>query len=224
MLEVMEVGMSVIEPQIEVHVCKLVERYPILQPIKTEILDTYFILDLIFSNGGKLLVAGNGGSSADADHIVGELMKGFVKSRNVTKEYADKLKAVNDTLGNELAEKLQRGLPAISLNNHSALNSAFSNDVDGDLCFAQQVQGYGESKDIFLGISTSGNSKSVLYAAVAAKAKGMKVIALSGKDGGKLKEYADNSIIVPEKETYMIQELHLPIYHCLCLMLEERFF
>ena len=126
--------------------------------------------------------------------------------------------------GEELAKKLQGGLPAIALTNHTALSSAFANDVDGMLSYAQQVNGYGKAGDVFLGISTSGNSENVMYAAVTAKAKGLKVIGLTGKTGGKLAKLADVAIIVPEQETYKIQELHLPIYHVLCLMLEDKFY
>ena len=171
-----------------------------------------------------MLVAGNGGSAADAEHIVGELMKGFKKPRKLSAEQSEKLTAVNDELGKVLAENLQGAMPAIALDGHPALTTAYMNDCEPLLCFAQQVNGYGTANDVFLGISTSGNSKNVLYAAVTAKAKGMKVIGLTGAKHSKLAELADVCIKAPETETYMIQELHLPIYHCLCLMLEERFF
>ena len=170
------------------------------------------------------MIAGNGGRAADSDHIVGELMKGFVKRRPLSEELKQALAAADPIRGKELAEKLQGALPAIALTNHAALSSAFANDVDGVLSYAQQVNGYGRAGDVFLGISTSGNAENVMYAAVTARAKGMRVIALTGKTGGKLGAFADISIIVPEQETYKIQELHLPIYHALCLMLEERFY
>ena len=186
---------------------ELVKRYPVLESVKGQIENAYKILETCYENGGKLLIAGNGGSAADSDHIVGELMKGFVKRRPVSAELAEALK--------------QGGLPAIALTNHTALSSAFANDVDGMLSYAQQVNGYGKAGDVFLGISTSGNSENVMYAAVTAKAKGLKVVGLTGKTGGKL---ADVAIIVPEQETYKIQELHLPIYHVLCLMLEDKFY
>lgn len=202
----------------------LIERYPILEKNKEDIKKAYELLEQSFACGGKLLTAGNGGSAADAEHIVGELMKGFIKRRPVSEELAAALKAADPERGAVLAEKLQGGLPAISLTNHAALTTAFANDVDGTLAYAQQVNGYGKPGDVFLGISTSGNAENVTYAAVTAKAKGLKVLALTGKDGGKLKKIADVSIIVPEQETYKIQELHLPIYHALCLMLEERFY
>lgn len=203
---------------------QLIKRYPILEKNREEITKTYELLEECFAAGGKLLIAGNGGSAADSEHIVGELMKGFVKRRPVSENMAEALKAVDMERGAALAQKLQNGLPAIALTNHAALSSAFANDVDGMMSYAQQVNGYGAAGDVFLGISTSGNAENVMYAAVTAKAKGMKVIGLTGKDGGKLAKIADAAIIVPEQETYKIQELHLPIYHALCLMLEERFF
>ena len=153
-------------------------------------------------------------------------MKGFKLPRKCTEEFADKLRAVDPIRGKELAEKLQGGLPAIALNGHQGLNTAYINDVEngGLLMYAQQINGYGKVQDVFLGISTSGNSKNVMYAAVVAKAKGMKVIGFTGAKGGQLAEIADVAVKVPEMETYMIQELHLPVYHTLCLMLEEKFF
>ena len=177
-----------------------------------------------YANGGKLLVAGNGGSAADAEHIVGELMKGFEKPRKPKKEYADRLIAANAELGAVLAENLQGAMPAIALDGHLALSTAYMNDCEPLLCFAQQVNGYGQEGDVFLGISTSGNSKNILYAATVAKAKGMKVIALTGAKDSKLASMADVCVKAPQTRTYMIQEYHLPIYHCWCLMLEEQFF
>ncbi len=203
---------------------QLIGRYPVLESVKSEIQAAYEILETCFASGKKLLIAGNGGSAADAEHMVGELMKGFKKRRPVTEELAAALKAADAERGRLLADKLQGGLPAIALGGHSSLSTAFLNDVDGRLTYAQQVNGYGTAGDVFLGISTSGNAENVMYAAVTARAKGMKVIALTGKDGGGLKGIADVSIIVPEQETYKIQELHLPIYHILCLMLEDRFY
>lgn len=203
---------------------ELMERYPALTGVRVEILKAYEVLESCYENGGKLLIAGNGGSCADAEHIVGELMKGFVKRRAVSGEFAEKLMEADPKRGKELAQKLQGGLPAIALTGHPGLSTAFLNDVDGDLIFAQQTYGYGKKGDVLLGISTSGNSKNVMYAMAAAKALGMKTIGLTGKDGGQLKTAAGVTIVVPETETFKIQELHLPIYHALCLMLEERFF
>ena len=203
---------------------ELVMRYPVLGIVRDDVNKAYSLLEACYENGGKLLIAGNGGSAADAEHIVGELMKGFVKRRPLPKELKRALIDTDPIRGSELSEKLQQGLPAIALTNHAALSSAFANDVDGMLSYAQQVNGYGKEGDVFLGISTSGNSENVMYAAVTAKAKGMKVIGLTGRDGGKLAKLADVAIVVPEQETYKIQELHLPIYHALCLMLEDRFY
>ena len=204
----------------------LIKRYPALSVCEEEIEKAYEILEECFATGHKLLIAGNGGSCADGEHIAGELMKGFKLQRKCTEEFAKKLKSIDAERGAELAEKLQGGLPTIALDNHQALNTAYVNDVEngGLLTYAQQVYGYGKAGDVLLGISTSGNSKNVAYAAVVARAKGMKVIGLTGAKGGNLASVADVTIKVPETETYMIQELHLPVYHCLCLMLEERFF
>lgn len=202
----------------------LMSRYPELSVVREHIIQAYTLMESSFAVGGKLLVAGNGGSAADAEHIVGELMKGFKLARKVGTIFADKLMAVDEELGQVLAENLQGALPAIALDGHMALSTAYMNDCEPLLCFAQQVNGYGKDGDVFLGISTSGNSKNVLYAAVAAHAKGMKVIGLTGEKDSELSRMSDVCIQVPSKETYMIQELHLPIYHCLCLMLEERFF
>ena len=203
---------------------ELIKRYPILERVREDIEAVYGILERCYENGGKLLIAGNGGSAADAEHIVGELMKGFVKRRPVTEEMKEALEKADPVRGKELSEKLQGGLPAIALVDHAALSTAFANDVDGMLSYAQQVNGYGKPVDVFLGISTSGNAENVMYAAVTAKAKGMQVVGLTGKDGGKLAGIADAAVIVPEMETYKIQELHLPVYHALCLMLEHRFY
>lgn len=203
---------------------ELIKRYPILERVREDIEAVYGILERCYENGGKLLIAGNGGSAADAEHIVGELMKGFVKRRPVTEEMKEALEKADPVRGKELSEKLQGGLPAIALVDHAALSTAFANDVDGMLSYAQQVNGYGKPGDVFLGISTSGNAENVMYAAVTAKAKGMQVVGLTGKDGGKLAGIVDAAVIVPEMETYKIQELHLPVYHALCLMLEHRFY
>ena len=206
------------------HIDLLVERYPSLESAKNDIVAAYLLLEESYENGGKLLVAGNGGSAADAEHIVGELMKGFKLPRKAEADFAEKLVEENQELGSVLAENLQGALPAIALDGHPALSTAYMNDCEPLLCFAQQVNGYGKSGDVFLGISTSGNSKNVLYAATTAHAKGMKVIGLTGAKDSKLKDMSDVCIKAPQTETYMIQELHLPIYHCLCLMLEDRFF
>lgn len=203
---------------------ELVNRYPVLAEIQDDIERVYKILVECYENDGKVLIVGNGGSAADSEHIVGELMKGFVKNRPVSAEMYAALVEADPVRGEALAQNLQGGLPAIALTAHTSLNTAFANDRNPVMIYAQQVNGYGKPGDVFLGISTSGNAENVMYAAVTAKAKGMKVLALTGKDGGNLAKIADASIIVPVQETYKIQELHLPIYHVLCLMLEERFY
>ena len=216
--------MRELENRLMKHIDLLVERYPSLESAKDDIVAAYLLLEESYKNGGKLLVAGNGGSAADAEHIVGELMKGFKLPRKPEADFAEKLVEENQELGSVLAENLQGALPAIALDGHPALSTAYMNDCEPLLCFAQQVNGYGKSGDVFLGISTSGNSKNVLFAATTAHAKGMKVIGLTGAKDSKLKDMSDVCIKAPQTETYMIQELHLPIYHCLCLMLEDRFF
>ena len=203
---------------------ELTSRYPVLEAVKGDVLAAYEILRDCYAGGGKLMIAGNGGSCADSEHIVGELMKGFVKRRPVSNEFAAALQEADEKRGEELASCLQGGLPAIALTGHAGLATAFLNDVNGEMIYAQQLYGYGKKGDVFMGISTSGNAENVMYAAVTAKAKGLKVIGLTGKTGGKLAKLADVAIIVPEQETYKIQELHLPIYHALCLMLEDRFY
>ena len=216
--------MKILETRLYQYIDLLILRYPQLIVAKDCIVEAYQILEESYTNDGKLLVAGNGGSAADAEHIVGELMKGFVNPRKLEAEYSDALITVNKELGRVLSENLQGALPAIALDGHLALTTAYLNDCEPLLCFAQQVNGDGRKSDVFLGISTSGNSRNILYAATVAKAKGMKVIGLTGEKDSKLSEISDTCIQVPETETYKIQELHLPVYHCLCLMLEDTFF
>lgn len=203
---------------------QLVERYPKLAVCSTDILRAYEILENAYSQGRKLLVAGNGGSASDSEHIVGELMKEFRLKRKIYADQVDAMKQIDAEMGEVLANNLQGALPAICLTGHSSLSTAFMNDANADLIFAQQVNGYGKPDDVFLGISTSGNSKNVCYAAITAKARGMNVVGLTGSKVSKLEQLSDVCIKVPETETYKIQELHLPVYHCLCLMLENRFF
>jgi D-sedoheptulose 7-phosphate isomerase len=206
---------------------QLIERYPALLACKEEIEKAFEIMKAGFEAGGQLLAAGNGGSSADSAHIVGELMKGFVKKRPLAPEFARELEEAgsgNPEYFEYLTKNIQQGLPALDLSSHGALITACINDIGGDIIYAQQICGYGKNGDVFLGISTSGNAKNILYAMIAARAKKIKTIALSGGAGGAIKDYADAAIIVPEKETYKIQELHLPVYHTLCLMIEEYFF
>lgn len=212
------------ESKQEIHLNHLIDRYPKLIVCREEIVKAYEFLEAAYSNGRKLLVSGNGGSASDSEHIVGELMKEFRLKRKVYADMADNLREIDPEMGTVLAENLQGALPAICLTGHSALTTAFMNDANADLIFAQQVNGYGKPGDVYLGISTSGNSKNVLYAAITAKSKGLKVIGLTGAKDNKLMKFADVCIRVPETETYKIQEFHLPVYHCLCLMLEDRFF
>lgn len=213
-----------LEKKLEKHVDLLIDRYPVLSHCRKDIIAAYEILEECYVNDHKLLIAGNGGSAADSEHIAGELMKRFKILRPVPSEFAEKLKEIDPIRGENLAKNLERGLMAIPLVAHEALSTAYINDVDGLGVFAQQLYGFGRSGDVFLGISTSGNSKNVMSATVVARALGLKVIGLTGANGGELAEVADVAIKVPETETYMIQELHLPVYHCLCLMLEDRFF
>lgn len=208
----------------DIAISSLTEKYPQLQVCQTAIENAGKALTSCYKQGGKLLVCGNGGSSSDSDHIVGELMKSFEKKREITNELREALKKVSEERGSYIASLLQGSLPAISLNAHSGLVSAISNDIDPSLIFAQQVQGYGKEKDVFLGITTSGNSQNVIDAAIVAKAKGMTVIGLTGKGGGRLKEYSDICIAVPASNTASVQELHLPIYHSLCKLLENNLF
>lgn len=205
------------------HIDELCIRYPVLSVCKNDIEKAAESLIESFENGGKLLVAGNGGSCADSDHISGELLKSFVKKRRPSVELLDSIRKINPETGDYLSDKLQGSLPVIALTNNTALMTASLNDVDGNVMFAQQVNGYGKEGDVFLGISTSGNSKDIVYPMVVAKAKGLRTVALTGKDGGKLKGIADICIVVPEQETFKIQELHLPVYHALCLEIEEYF-
>ncbi len=209
---------------INIHIVTLINRYPSLAVCRNSIQAAYDILRQAYTEGRKLLVCGNGGSASDSEHIVGELMKEFKLKREVYKDQADAMKAIDPDMGAILAKHLQGALPAITLTGHSSLTTAFMNDSNPELVFAQQVNGYGKPNDVFLGISTSGNSRNVLFAAVAARAKGLKVIGLTGQKKCRLQELADVCIQVPETETYKIQELHLPVYHCLCMMLEEYFF
>lgn len=203
---------------------KFIEKHNDLLGCKEEIDSAYQLLCECYSSGGKVLIAGNGGSSSDAEHIVGELMKGFLLKRELKEEERNSLVALDETNGKYLETHLQGALPAISLSSHSSLATAISNDVNGDMIFAQQIQGYGRKGDVFLAISTSGNSRNVVLAAIVAKARGMKVIGLTGAGGGEVAQKADVCIKAPSKETYEIQEYHIAIYHYLCLILEKTFF
>lgn len=212
------------EKRKKIYIEELVKRYPMLENVRNEIIAGYQIMEETYENGGKLLVAGNGGSAADSEHIVGELMKSFDRTRRIPSDFVQKLVGLDKKRGVELAKKLEQPLTAISLVGHEAFTTAYINDVDASIVIAQQLYGYGKRGDVFLGISTSGNSDNIINAAVVARAMGVKVIGLTGFNGGKLVDIADVTVVVPEKETYKIQEIHLPIYHCWCHMLEEHFF
>ena len=206
------------------HIEVLIESYPQLLECRESIQAAYDILKEAYAKDRKLLVCGNGGSASDSEHIVGELMKEFKLKREVYHDQAEAMQRIDPELGGILAKHLQGALPAIALTGHSSLTTAFMNDSNPELIFAQQVNGYGKAGDVFLGISTSGNSRNILFAAVTAKSKGLKVIGLTGQKPNRLAQLADVCIQVTETETYKIQELHLPVYHCLCMMLEEHFF
>lgn len=199
------------------------ERHKDLVCIREEILKAAGLWTSVLGRGGKILLCGNGGSCADCDHIAGELLKGFLLKRPVGNDFREKL-AQYGAFGTEIAGKLQHGLPAISLCSHSAPISAFANDVDADLVYAQQVFAYGNPGDILVGISTSGNAKNVSAAMMVANAKGLHTMALAGRDGGRIGQLAEVAVIAPEQETYLIQEYHLAIYHLLCAMVEYELF
>lgn len=202
----------------------LIERYPQLTVCKKDIVRAYEMLKKAYGTGKKLLVAGNGGSASDSEHIVGELMKSFLFERKIKKCDTSRLIELYGEEGRDLAHKLEGTLCAIPLTSMPALSTAFINDVDPTLTFAQMLYGYGCEHDIFMGISTSGNSKNIIKALQVANVKGLQTIGLTGESGGKMIDLCDVIIKVPEKETFKIQELHLPIYHCLCAMLEADFF
>lgn len=203
---------------------ELFDRYPVLNACKTEILAANDTLIACYEAGGKVLLCGNGGSCADCDHIVGELMKGFLKKRPLDEAKKAQMKSACPALSDEMLSSLQGALPAVALPSYTALGSAFCNDVDADLVFAQGVLGLGRKGDVLIAMSTSGNSKNVVHAAEVAKALGVTVVGMTGEGGGKLATLADVCIRVPEHETYKIQELHLPIYHVLCAEVEAHFF
>ena len=196
----------------------LFQRYPCLEENKNDIYNAFSAMAQCFRNGGKVLCCGNGGSAADCDHFAGELLKGFLKKRPLSPE--EKAAIGCDFL----ADNLQKGLPVISLCTHSALITAYSNDAEPSLIYAQQVYAYAKENDVLLCLSTSGNSENVVYAALAAKAAGIKSVAITGANESRLSEICNVCIRLPETETYKIQELTLPVYHCIAAMLEDNFF
>ena len=203
---------------------ELLKRYPQLLICREQLILAVESLITCYSEGGKLLVCGNGGSASDAAHIVGELMKSFLLKRPVENDFREKLLKVAPDSAMQIADNLQRALPAIALTQENALLSAYANDVSPELVYAQQVFGYGREKDVLLCISTSGNSSNIIKAAVVGKAKGLCTISLTGSNTSALTRICDISVQVPESEPYKVQELHLPLYHCLCAILEQEFF
>lgn len=203
---------------------ELLDRYPQLAVCTDALKEATAAIISCYNNGGKILLCGNGGSCADCEHIVGELMKGFLKNRPLSIEQKAKMKSNSPLLDEQMLNKLQCGLPAIALPSVTALNSAFCNDVDPELIYAQSVMAMGKADDVLIALSTSGNAKNVFSAAKVARGLGITVIALTGKTGGMLKGCSDICIAVPETETYKVQELHLPVYHYLCAAVEDEFF
>ena len=203
---------------------ELLKRYPCLESAREDILKAEDALINGFKNGNKLLLCGNGGSCADCEHIVGELMKGFLSKRPLSDEQKAEMKASCPEMDENYLSLLQRAVPAISLPSFTALNTAFCNDVEPELIFAQSLMGLGAKGDMLMAISTSGNSRNVVAAALTAKALGLKTIGLTGKSDGKLKSICDICICVPETETFKVQELHLPVYHYLCARAEKELF
>ena len=202
----------------------LLKRYPALEGCKSDIENALSLMISTYKNGGKILVCGNGGSAADSDHIVGELMKGFMLKRPVGKDFVEKMKECGIEDAEYLADNLQGSLPAIALPAQSGILSAFANDVAPDMVYAQLTYGYANEGDLVIGLSTSGNSKNVVNAIKIAKAKGARTLAMTGERESELSKLSDVTIRVPECETYKIQELHLPVYHYLCAATEKEFF
>jgi phosphoheptose isomerase len=203
---------------------QLISAYPELGVCATEIQSAFEILKTCYRTGGKVLTCGNGGSAADAEHVVGELMKGYLLRRPVPESLRTKLMLADAKNGGYIAAHLQGALPAISLVSQSSLLSAISNDTAADMVFAQQVFGYGRKGDVLIGLSTSGHSSNIIHAMRVADALGIHTVAFSGPTGGALKTLCEVCICVPQESTPAIQERHLPIYHVLCAMLEEEFF
>lgn len=202
---------------------ELFERYPTLECVRENILNAFEIIKSTYENGGQLFCAGNGGSASDSEHIVGELLKSFKKHRAIDEKTSAELLKYGEA-GEYLISKLEGSLPATSLISQTGVLTAFANDKAWDTALAQQLYGLGKAGDCLLVLSTSGNSQNCVYSTLVAKAKGLKTIAFTGIGGGKLKDLCEECICVPETETYRVQEMHLPVYHCLCAMLEDEFF
>jgi D-sedoheptulose 7-phosphate isomerase len=203
---------------------QLCERYPALSGLRNTIAEAAGMIINCYTRGGKLLICGNGGSSSDADHFTAELMKSFESGRPLDESLKKRFHEISGTRGIYLGEKLEHGLPAISLPSNTALATAISNDIDPSLIFAQQVIGYGEEGDVLIGISTSGNSQNIVDACITAKTLNLNVIGISGKTGGKMKHYCDLLVNVPETRTAWVQELHLPVLHVICIIVENHFY
>jgi D-sedoheptulose 7-phosphate isomerase len=203
---------------------ELIRNYPELSELRDSIDKVSGIIVKCYTAGGKLLICGNGGSSSDSCHIAGELMKSFERERPLDVSLKNRLADISADRGKYLADKLEHGLPAISLSAHSSLITAICNDIDPQLIFAQQILGYGEEKDILLAISTSGNSENIIDACITARAMNMTVVGMTGRSGGKMKEYCDILINVPREKTASVQEIQLPVYHTICRIVEEYFY
>ncbi len=203
---------------------ELLQRYPALAVCSEDIDTAVALMKKTYLSGGTIYVCGNGGSCSDSEHIVGELMKGFMLLRPIPKEDREKLSSLFPNDGDRMADNLQRGIPAVALTAQSAILTAFNNDVDSDMCYAQLLYGYGREQDLLIGLSTSGNSKNVVNAIKIAKLKGMSTLSLTGRKESKLSALCDCTIRVPEDETFKIQEYHLPVYHYLCGKLEADLF
>jgi phosphoheptose isomerase family protein len=202
---------------------ELFERYPSLNIEKESILRTYLILEECYKTKNKILICGNGGSASDSEHIVGELMKQFKKKRKMNENVYNKLGEYGEE-GKKLQNTLEGSLRSIALTSHIALSTAFSNDKEPTVVFAQQLYGLADSGDVLISLSTSGNSENCVLASILAKTMGVKTVAITGKNESRLSKVCDVTIKVPESETYKVQELHLPVYHALCAMLEEEIF
>jgi D-sedoheptulose 7-phosphate isomerase len=202
----------------------LCDRYPSLTVVKNSIAEAARMIITCYSNGGKLMICGNGGSCADADHFAAELMKSFESARPLDETFKKRLYEISGTRGKYLGEKLEHSLPAIPLPSHTALATAISNDTGASLVYAQQLIGYGDEGDVLIGMSTSGNSQNIVDACITAKALNLNVIGITGKTGGKMKQYCDLLVNVPETRTAWVQELHLPVLHTICLMVENHFY
>lgn len=205
-------------------IAKLFSLFPALTDTKPSIMQAFELIKQTFSQDNTILICGNGGSAADAEHMVGELMKGFLLPRPVDLSFTESLISLYGEEGSTISSYLQEGMRAISLNGHPSLTTAYGNDVDFEMVFAQQLYVLGREGDLLIGFTTSGNSMNIIKAMQVARAKGLKTIAFTGVTGGKCAEFADCCIKVPETETYRVQEYHLPIYHALCAMLEDYFY